>query len=259
MDERSKLLTCQTWVTEWNWFDYAQRYREQVPFLLVDRSPCTDPFFDPYASSEEERRPIISGLCRCIKNFRQGDTYIYITRVNHKVCQALGIATENMTATYLGIAALTVVKVYESHAEAAATFTPRRYVVAPTPTPYPPNLAHESNTQAVVQRESCIVSLDAHFTPDCSTDDQWRKQIKIYHWRERKHHLRVAKCHVRHVDGHEALQLCPERAPVFTPADWGGTQMNINGIALQATYAYQLCQRIANGRRSPVPTYMVSL
>ncbi len=105
VDERSKLLTCQTWVTEWNWFDYAQRYREQVPFLLVDRSPCTDPFFDPYASSEEERRPIISGLCRCIKNFRQGDTYIYITRVNHKVCQALGIATENMTATYLGIAA----------------------------------------------------------------------------------------------------------------------------------------------------------
>jgi hypothetical protein len=248
MDERSKLLTCQTWVTEWDWFVYARNHPELVPFLLVDRSPCTDPFFDPYASSEEEGRPIISGLCRCIKNFRQGDTYIYITRVNHKVCHELGIPTESATATYLGIAALTVVKVYESHAEAAETFTSRSYVVAPTPTPYPPNLAYESNTRAAVQRESCIVSLDAHCTPDCSTDGQWRKQIKIYHWRESTRHLRVAECCVQYIDGREALQLDPERAPVFTPANWGGTQMNVNGISLQSTCAAQLCQQIANGR-----------
>jgi hypothetical protein len=253
VDKRSKLLTCQTWVTEWNWFDYAQKHREQVPFLLVDRSPCTDPFFDPYASSEEERRPIISGLCRCIKNFRQGDTYIYITRVNYKVSHELGIPTENATATYLGIAALAVTKVYESHAEAASTFTSRRYVVAPTPTPYPPNIANEFDTRAAVWRESCIVSLkrgtrSVHYTPDCSTDDQWRQQVRFYHWRQKEKHLRVAECCLQHVYGREALQLYPERAPVFTSADWGGVRMNVNGITLQEACAAQLCQRIANGR-----------
>lgn len=235
-------------VTKWDWFVYAQKHQQQVPFLLVDRSPCTDPFFDPYASSEE-RRPIISGLCRCIKNFRQGDTYIYITRVDYRVCRELGIQTEKTTAIYLGIAALIVAWVYESHAEAAATFTSRRYVVAPTPTPYPPNLAHESDTRAAVQRQSCIVSLDhTHYTPYHSKDDQWRKQVRIYHWRESKCHLRVAECRVQHVDGREALQLYPEHAPVLTPFDWGGTQMNIGGITLQAKYADRLCQQIASGR-----------
>lgn len=253
MDERSKLLTCQTWVTEWDWFVYARKHPELVPFLLVDRSPCTDPFFDPYASSEEERRPTISGLCRCIKNFRQGDTYIYITRVNRKVGLELGLSKENTTPTYLGIAALTVAKVYESHADAAKTFTSRRYVVAPTPTPYPPNLAHESHTRAAVQRESCIVSLkrdpsSVHYTPDCSTDDQWRQQVRFYHWRQKEKQLRVAECLLQHVDGREALQLYPERAPVFKSADWGGVQLNVNGIILQEPCAAQLCQRIVNGR-----------
>lgn len=253
VDERSKLLTCQTWVTKWGWFVYAQNHPKQVPFLLVDRSPCTDPFFDPYAPSKEERRPIISGLCRCIKNFQQGDTYIYITHVDPRVCRELDIQTENLNATYLGIAALTVIQVYESHAEAAATFTSRHYVVAPVPTPYPPNLAHEPDTRAAVQRESCIVSLrrdhsSIHYTPDCSTDDQWRQQVRFYHMRQKEKHLRVAVCGVQHVNAGEALQLCPERAPVFTPKDWGGAQLNINGIELQAACADQLCQRIANGR-----------
>jgi hypothetical protein len=75
-DHVVKLLTCDTWVKEWNWFDYAQRHPRPVPFLLVDRSPCPDPFLDPDASSEE-RRPIISGLCRGLKqHFQQGNIYI---------------------------------------------------------------------------------------------------------------------------------------------------------------------------------------
>ena len=243
-----KLLTCQTWVTKWVWFAYAQQHQGQVPFLLVDRSPCTDPFLDPYASSEE-RRPTISGLCRCFKNFRQDDTYIYITRVDHRVCRALSIPT----ASYLGIAALTVVKVYNSHAAAASTFTSRRYVVAPALTPYPPNLAHDLHTRVAVLRESCIVSLEhddrtVHYTPDCSTDAQWWKQVKFYHMRQKQRQLRVAECRLQQVSGRDALQLNPAHAPVLTPADWGSEQMNINGIELQATQADLLCQRIARGR-----------
>lgn len=246
-----KLLTCQTWVTEWDWFAYAQQHQKQVPFLLVDRSPCTDPFLDPYSSSEE-RRPIISGLCRCLKNFRKGDIYIYITRVNRRVCRALGIPMKNTMPCYLGIAALTVVHVHDAHAAAAATFTSRRYVVAPAPTTYPPNLAHDPQMPAAVLRESCIVSLKrdkstVHYTPDRSTERQWRQQVKSYHWRQKKQQLCVAECRLQQVSGCDALQLNPVHAPVFTPADWGGRRMNINGIILQATEADLLCQQIARG------------
>jgi hypothetical protein len=240
-----KLLTCQTWVTKRDWFDYAQQHPKQVPFLLIDRSPCTDPFLDPYASSEEQR-PIISGLCRCLKHFQKGDIYIYVTKVNSSVCQNLSI----QTGSYLGIAALEVEKVHISHAAAAATFAPRRYVVAPILTPYPPNLAHDPQMPAAVFRESCIISLKygssaVHYTPDCSIDAQWRQQVKFYHYRQKKEQLHAAECRLLQVSGHDVLQLNPSCAPVFTPADWGGKQMNVNGIELQVTQAEKLYYRIA--------------
>lgn len=240
-----KLLTCQTWVTRRDWFAYARHHPGQVPFLLVDRSPCTDPFLDPYASSEE-RRPIISGLCRGLKHFRLGDSYIYITRVDPSVCRDLGIST----ASYLGIAALTITSVHASHAAAAATFTSKHYVVAPVLTPYPPNLAHDPQMPAAVLRESCIVSLKSdhsavHSTPDCSTDAEWRQQVKFYHWRQKQRQLHVAECRLHQVGGRDVLQLNPEHAPVFTPDDWGSKQMNVHGIELQAMQADQFYRRIA--------------
>ena len=258
LDERGdqiitfKLLTCDTWVTRWDWFTYARQHQGQVPFLLVDRSPCPDPFLDPYVSSQE-RRPIISGLCRCLKNFRRGDTYIYITHVDRRVCHALSIQTENTTPCYLGIAALTVVHVHDSHAAASATFLPRPYVVAPAPTSYPPNLAYDPHMPAAVLRESCIVSLKrakstVHCTPDRSTDAQWRQQVRFYHIRQKKDQLRAAECRLHQVGGRDVLQLNPAHAPVFTPADWGGAQMNVYGIKLQATKADWFCHSIACGR-----------
>jgi hypothetical protein len=44
-----KLLTYQTWLTRWDWFDYAQKHSEQVPFRLVDRSPCMEKVKAPLA------------------------------------------------------------------------------------------------------------------------------------------------------------------------------------------------------------------
>ncbi len=251
-----KLLTCDTWITRWDWFDYARRHPEQVPFLLVDRSPCTDPFLDPYASSEE-RRPIISGLCRVLKqSLQQGNSYIYITRVDHRVCRQLHIPTTDEMHTYLGIAALTVASVHESHAKAAATFGSRRYVVAPVPTLYPPNLAHDLHdlrTRVAVPRESCIVSLKrgektVHYTPDRSTDAQWWEQVKFYYKRQKDRQLCAAECRLHQVADCDVLQLEHEHASVFTPTDWGGNPMNIYGIDLPATKAEWFYQQIACGR-----------
>lgn len=154
---------------------------------------------------------------------------------------------------YLGIAVLTVVQVHGSHEAAAATFLPRPYVVAPAPTLYPPNLAHDPHMPAAVLRESCIVTLKRdrstiHYTPDRSTDAQWRLQLRVYHARQKEKHLSAAECRLHQVDGRDALQLDPTHAPVFTPADCGGAQMNIYGVELQSTVADWFCRAIAYGR-----------
>jgi hypothetical protein len=167
--------------------------------------------------------------------------------VDDRVCRALDI----QMGSYLGIAALKVIKVHASHEKAAETFERRRYVVAPDLTPYPPNLAHDPQMPAAVHRESCIVSLGlkTHYTPDRSTNAQWRLQVKFYHDdRQKQRRLHAAECRLHQVDGRDVLQLKPEHAPVLTPADWGGARMNVNGIELQETQADQLCQRIARGR-----------
>jgi len=198
----------------------------------------------------------MSGLCRVnlIKKYlQQGNTFVYITRVDYRVCRKLKLPTADERHTYLGIAALKIVRVHASHEDAAKTFTSRRYIVAPDPTLYPPNLAHDLRTRVAVQRESCIVSVDdddhtVHYTPDCSTDAQWWKQVKTYYVRQRKNKLPAAECCLVQVGGREAIQLDPAHAPIFTPADWGSKQMNLPGIELQAVQADQLCQRIVWGR-----------
>ena len=165
------------------------------------------------------------------------------------VCRGLGIST----TSYLGIAALTITSVHESHKAASATFILRHYVMAPALTPYPPNLAHDPHMPSVVQRESCVVSLKqrnsiVYYTPDRSTDAQWNQLVKTYYLRQKQRQLLAAECRLHQVGGRDVLQLNPEHAPVFTPNDWGGTQMNVNGIELQVTQADHLCHRIAYGR-----------
>jgi len=244
---RVKLLTFQTWVTRWDWYSYAKGHRERVPHVLTDRSPCPDPFFDPFAPMEE-RRPLISGLCRGLKSFAPGDLYIYITAIDPKVYAALGLGPLDWRKRYLGVAALRVRRVWESHAEAAATFDPRRYVVDPDCTPYPPNLAHDPRGPAAVARSSCIVHVGTRpYTPDHSDDRMWRGQYLSYHRdRQRDRKLRVAECVVERVGGREALRLVADEAPILTPADWGGRRMQVMGLpSIDKGTAAQLCARIA--------------
>jgi len=242
-----KLLTFESWVTRQYFYDYAVGHREHVPLLLVDRSPCQDPFFDPYASSSEERRPLISGLCRGIKWYQEGDQFIYISRIDYKVSQELGIHINLPGPYYFGVVMLTVKKVWDSHAKAAKDFEPRRYVVAPLETSYPPNLAHAPETVAAVARESSI-SYDTQrmpHTPPDATDQLWQEQYSGYHHRMTTKMLRVAECQVVRINGAEAFQLDPGRAPVFTPADWGGRSMNVMGLKIEEQIADRLRSRIA--------------
>lgn len=244
---QTKLLTFQSWVTRWDWYTYAKKNPQHVPLLLVDRSPCLDPFFDPYAPSRSERRPLISGLCRLMKGFQQGDRFIYVTSIDSKVGQELGFDVSDGERRYFGVAALVVKRVWPSHAAAAETFQPRRYVAAPYPTSYPPNLAHERRPVAAAALESSITHdlNDIARTPPHSSTDIWRQQYHAYVLRQRDHRLRVAECQVELVDGREAIQLSPHLAPILTRGDWGGLRPNVLGRWITEAYAAKLRARIA--------------
>jgi hypothetical protein len=248
---RTKLLTCQTWVLQVGWYEYALAHPGLVPFPLTDRSPCQDPFVDPFAEPQD-RRPVISGLCRGIKNFSIGDRFIYIARIADGVAKRLKLA-DPYGSNYFAVAALRVTHVWESHREAATAFTSRQYVALPTPTPYPPNLAFSREPEAAAARVCCI-TFDEDATPprphlpDDADDRMWRRHYLAYFVRQRDKRLRAAGCEFEAVDGRPCLQLLPGRAPVVTPDWWGGAKMNVPGVDLSEAQAQRFRSAIATGR-----------
>ena len=177
------------------------------------------------------------------------ERFVYITKIDSKVRQHLGIPARSIRSHYFGVVALTVEKVWDSHSAAAESFQPRRYVVSPIPSPYPPNLAHDRGPVAATAPESVIVydyNRVAHIPTDCSPA-LYRSQYWAYHARQRDHALRVAECRVDLVEGLEALQPSPDRAPVFVPEDWGGEQINRSGNWIEETVGDELAHQIARG------------
>jgi hypothetical protein len=245
-----KLLTFESWVTQLSWHDYALAHPELIPFPLTDRSPCQDPFFDPFADSAH-RRPLISGLCRVLKNFQPGDKYIYITRIDPRLAGRYGHSALEGPC-YFAVAALRVITVWQSHQLASADFTRRQYVTMPVTTPYPPNLAFAGEPIAAAARGCAIVYDErkrAHL-PGNATDTMWRWQYQAYHARERRHHLRAAECRIERVGGRECLQLDPGAAPVITSEWWGGQRMNVMGHRISAESANRICSAIATSQTS---------
>jgi hypothetical protein len=246
----AKLLTFESWVTRLAWYDYALAHPELIRFLLTDRSPCQDPFFDPFADPAN-RRPLISGLCRALKNFRPGDRLIYITRIDPRLAGRYG-RTPAEGPSYFAVAALDVVNVWQSHRLAAADFSPRQYVTMPAPAPYPPNLAFAGEPLAAAAR-NCAVVYDergrAHLPGD-TTDAMWRWQYQAYRARQRRRHLQAAECQIEQIDGRECLQLNPCAAPVVTPEWWGGERMNVMGRRISAESANRIRSAIAHIRTS---------
>jgi hypothetical protein len=248
----TRLLTFQTWVTEARWYDYAVGHPDMVPLLLIDRSPCQDPFFDPLAAPLQ-RRPVISGLCRgrAMRNLNPGDRFLYITRIAPPVANQIGVHA-HQGHSYFSVAALRVVTVWQSHQEAAADFEPRRYVAKPTLTPYPPNLAFEPHPVAAADRECSVIhdENDKWHLADDSTDRMWTRQYLGYRTRQIRSQLRAAECAIEKEDGLDCLQLRPDSAPVITPDWWGGAQMNVTGKRIPEATAAPIRRAIALGHAS---------
>jgi hypothetical protein len=246
----TRLLTFQAWVLRVGWYNYALAHPNLVPFPLIDRSPCQDPFFDAFADPQQ-RRPVVSGLCRAryMRNFQVGDRYIYIARIAPGVARRLGL-DHPRGPLYFGVAAMRVTKVWESHTEAASEFAPRQYVALPTPTPYPPNLAFEDHPVAAAARVCSIVfdDDDRPHLPADADDRMWRRHYLGYRTRQIRNHLRAAECEFEVADGGKCLQLLPAEAPVITPDWWGGDQMNVLGMQIPEPVAQRFRTAIATSR-----------
>jgi hypothetical protein len=253
-EPQTTLLTFESWVTQWGWNHYARAHPEHVPHLLIDRALCEEPFLDPFAPSPTVRQPVISGVCRGRKNFTPGDSFIYRTKIDPRVAALLRL--NGRLPHYFAVAALRVVKVIESHELASRCFSPRRYVVAPELTSYPPNLVHAEEPVAAVCRESCIVFRTGTSGISAITPGQRRpltplesvEQDRIntyagYHDRMRRRNLRAALCQVEAVDGREALCLDPAYAPVISSAEFEAESGN--GRIISAERAAALRHRIA--------------
>jgi hypothetical protein len=228
---QTTLLTFESWVTKWDWYHYALAHPEHVPYLLIDRALCEEPFLDAFADSPAVRQPVISGVCRERKNFTAGASFMYRTKIDPRVAELLGL--NKRQTLYFAVAALGVVNVVESHELASRCFSPRRYVVAPKVTPYPPNLVHAEEPVAAACRESCIVFRTGTSDISAITPGQRRpltpldslEQDRIntyagYQERMRRRNLRVALCRVEAVDGHEALCLDLGCAPIISSAEY---------------------------------------
>lgn len=148
---------------------------------------------------------------------------------------------------YLGVAAIEVVVVFQTHAGASAHFGPRTYVSAPQPTPYPPNIAIDPNPVAAVAPQGCIVydaNKRAHTPPQDPRGAVYAYNYNQYLLRQQNRALRVAACRFVRLGGNEALCLDPAVAPHFTQADIGGRH-NVHGKQLPPAQWNQLATAIA--------------
>jgi hypothetical protein len=125
--------------------------------MLVDRSPCSEPFFDPFS---EVKRPLISGLCRGFKNFDVGSLFIYVTKVDPKVLEKIKLNYDVKRTQYFGVAALRIKKIHSNHEEASKAYSPSRYVAEPLITQYQPNLAYSREPISAATINSCITGVE---------------------------------------------------------------------------------------------------
>lgn len=242
------VTTFESWMRHWDWYEYAINNPQRVPCLVVDRSQCTDPFFDLYPGVDTPR-PLISGLCRPRQRYPLGEIYVYLTRVDPRVLVTLNRTASVVRApAYLGICAIRVHQVHSSHEAASRSFHPKCYTSSKAPSRYPPNLAHQPYPGQALPRECCIVhdvqsEPPAPHTPTTSTLTMHRNHYMAYHKRQRDQP--VAECRFLNIAGRRALAVDPATAPVFASCDWGGVQMNQRGVRVADEIAMRLAKAIA--------------
>jgi len=229
--QRIKVITFESWATTERGFEYACRNPQHVPSLLVDRSPCSDPFFDPYAP-DDSRRAVVSGLCRGFVP-HEGDEILYITRLSKEA------SAKRNNARYLAVAHLLAEGRIKNHETALASFEPQHYVSREKLTSRPPNVIGPNHKDVAMPSRSCIIRPDAKtaiLPDDPRAPHEYEPHITSYEERSKgtgfkligrskrpRKPLAVAICRVLH------LALDWKTAPPFDPNTLPH-RINLNGI-----------------------------
>jgi hypothetical protein len=258
-EKNSRLVTFQTWVYKRDWYEYSKLNSKYIPFVLVDRSPCQDPFFDQF-QKPSKRNPVISGICRCWKNFKKGQVFVYLAPLDRRVAKDLKREIPNPGRVYLGVAAMRVVDVKESHDDAISSFKQNQYVAFPKETSHPPNIigTNEDGYETAACRESSILwrksltrtgnKKDVSYTPCQSRSNRalWESNIKDYKRKAKEKKLKVAICEFLTFKGRQSLCLNPRKAPIIQREDWGkDVQMSRICLLVDDEIAIKLAKRIA--------------
>ncbi|MEK4486918.1 hypothetical protein MHH81_15320 [Psychrobacillus sp. FSL H8-0484] len=193
---RTICLTFESWYSKYEWYEYSNKNKYLEIPMLTDRSPCSDPFFDIYSNN---KRPLLSGLCRAKKHYTIGDRYVYITKINKRICKEKGFIKNPSEIHYCLVASLIVKKTFDSHELAAESFKKSKFTVHPEETNHPPNLITSDLPECAISKDYCIVVSKAkkgkqQLAPDKATIEDWKYQYHLYDNRKKKKNLRVAEC-----------------------------------------------------------------
>ena len=190
------VITFESWCTRAEWWAYAEQHADILPRKrrLVDRSPCMDPFFDPF---NEGLGGYISGLCRGIKNFHMGQRLLYLTRPAPDISSLTRIGGK-----YFVVAHLQVEKIFESHEAAATCCKPGHYTDETRLTARPPNILASDDAEPCLPRDRCIVYEETSaksqrpLTPTNATYEVYEESLKLYRVRRDLGNLKVARCKI---------------------------------------------------------------
>lgn len=224
-----RLLTFETFARHRNWFAYWQKVRPWNGTLWLDRSPCSEPFFDPLHWGMPQHCPTIGGLCRPNLKLVSGDTRVYVAPVDPSilledlqpfVCRypiASGAAR-----LYAVVAVLTLVKVYPTHGAAVADFLKREVheYVPGIAAPFPPNLLPPGATTHAVPAAWTVAYAGGHphLPPSNGFVSFYRQNIKEYQQRSARVGFAVCRADYLNVSrpaiitGAELLSLCPDNS-----------------------------------------------
>jgi hypothetical protein len=235
-----KVISFESWVSTEEGFGYAKTHPQDVPHLLVDRSPCSDPFFDPFAPSDAERQVTVSGLCRCFVP-QLGQEILYLTKICRTARHEIPNADAGSGFSHLVVAMIKVGQVFKSHEEAAKSFSPARFTIRGERTPRPPNVIGPNHLEAAVPLRSCLLREGPKrlYTPgDSLAQEKYLMNVAFYRNRSLglnnngkslRNPLGVALCRV------ERIELNWRKAPVLPqgvlPANKQGRHvLNLNGV-----------------------------
>lgn len=237
-----RLLTFETFARKKAWFTYWQNVKPWNETLWLDRSPCSEPFFDPLHVNTVNHYPTIGGICRPNLKLQVGDWRVYVAQIDPKIPPS-DLApyvnpnrwplSNNINGLYAVVAVLEIVHVYPSHLCAEKTFAKGRPEVLIPGQPAvtsPPNLLVSNRPDHTVPRGWCIAYAGnkPYLPNNAGYDDAYAVNVREYYGRAMRQSFAVCKAHYISLErptvvtGTDLLRWAPTPNPKYPAGNVSG-------------------------------------